>query len=262
MQSIIVKALVIFCVIQIFSRSAFAQFSQSSVFEIEYQNKYEAFLPILMKEQGIALLHSNQYQWNFVKLDKDLHQEFEFSFELKKVMTCGRYLVVGNKLSVLMIESFGSAKEVIILQFDLSNRKVIQFKPVLPNEGVLSDFMVLGNDIVFSGYLKTEPIVNIQKMGTQIAKAHPVGHFPKSLLYDMAKPLTDSSYTVITSDDKKQNLMVDEISVNGNKISQRKFELGKDRKIFSAMLENSSKGKMIAGTWSSNNSLKPNGILA
>jgi hypothetical protein len=108
--------------------------------------------------------------------------------------------------------------------------------------------------------MKNEPIINIQKMGSPLAKARLVGFSQKSILHDI-KPLTDSTYTIITSDEKKQYLMIDEINVDGNKSHQRNFELGKDRKIFSAMLENSSKGQMIVGMWTGHNSLKPNGIF-
>ncbi|MGC4020961.1 MAG: hypothetical protein QM734_02995 [Cyclobacteriaceae bacterium] len=232
---------------------------QREAFEIE-TNPFDSFMPLVLAEKGIVLLHTNGKQYHIVKLDKNLKTNFELHFDLDRVMVYGRHFLADDTLFILMIDKFYSPKQVIVLQFNLLTKQLIKIRPALLKKEFLTDFIVDNKRLIFRGTFKDEAIINIQNIGSEMPDLRLVSFPPKSILYDV-RSFTDSSFVSITTNDDKRFLVLDEINLKGKKVRHQKIELGSNKKIFTAIMEKSKEGAMIVGMWSIHGSLKPNGLF-
>jgi hypothetical protein len=166
-------------------QTVYAQFRQTTRYEIVQKNSDEYFTVISLKEEGLALLREkdkyagNRKLWELIILDAELAEKSKFDLEINQRHSMLGYEIDKNRLYLLYRTGETSKNSLELIEINTATGKEnarYEIKPELDFK--VTHFSKVGTRIIMGGYVTNEPAVLLYQMSDNSLQVLP-GFFQK-----------------------------------------------------------------------------------
>ncbi|HOO09314.1 MAG TPA: hypothetical protein PKW06_05210 [Cyclobacteriaceae bacterium] len=247
------KAIVATAFLVAVALGAWAQLLPRERYEKEVKQSDNNFIVIPMEEEGIALVRGkNKYKEGnrlreIILLDTSLKETWQSDLEVKSSYDMVGYEYGNHHIYLLFREGSADSREFILASVNVIDHSVNQFE--IKHEFLLRPihFTAVGGNVVFGGYVSTEPAVMLYETSKKVLKVIPGFFLKDTELLDVRPNKNNTFNTLLVERNSldKRHLVLKTFDAHGGLLLEDEIEIDKDVNILTGITSSLKREELI-----------------
>ncbi|GAB1444788.1 MAG: hypothetical protein KF860_12480 [Cyclobacteriaceae bacterium] len=230
-----------------------AQFIALERFEKEVKLSDNNFTIIPLEKNGIALIREkNKYKEGnrsreVTLLDSSLNESWQSDLEVKSSYDLVGYEYGGNYIYLLFREGNVDGREFILVSLNIVNHEVNQFE--IKHEFTLrpTHFTMVGENVIFGGYVSNEPAIMLYETSKKLLKVVPGFFLKDAELLDVRANKNNTFNTLLVEKNSlgKRHLVLKTFDEQGGLLLEDQIEINQNTNILTGITSSLEREELI-----------------